>query len=105
MGPVELSAGCLYGPNTARAIENFPVVNISQSGNTQDWIWSDEFNGPNIDTSKWSHEVNGDGGGNNELQYYTARTNNSFIEDGKLVMHMIRCPIKRHRNLESTQTT
>ena len=58
----------------------------------QDWtlVWSDEFNGPDIDTSKWSHEVNGDGGGNNELQYYTARTNNSFIENGNLVIQALK---------------
>ena len=58
----------------------------------QNWelVWSDEFNGPNIDTSKWSHEVNGDGGGNNELQYYTARTNNSFIENGHLVIQALK---------------
>jgi len=52
-------------------------------------VWSDEFNGPNIDLSKWSHEVNGYGGGNNELQYYTARTNNSFIENGNLVIQAL----------------
>jgi len=52
-------------------------------------VWSDEFDGPNIDTSKWSHEVNGSGGGNNELQYYTARANNSFIENGNLVIQAL----------------
>jgi beta-glucanase (GH16 family) len=52
-------------------------------------VWQDEFDGPNIDMSKWSHEVNGSGGGNNELQYYTARTNNSFIENGNLVIQAL----------------
>ena len=52
-------------------------------------VWQDEFDGPNIDTSKWSHEVNGDGGGNNELQYYTARSQNSFIENGNLVIQAL----------------
>jgi beta-glucanase (GH16 family) len=51
-----------------------------------DLVWSDEFNSPNIDLNKWEHEVNGDGGGNNELQYYTNRDTNSFISDGKLVI-------------------
>ncbi len=49
-------------------------------------VWNDEFNGPSIDTTKWEWEVNGDGGGNNELQYYTAFSKNSHIEDGKLVI-------------------
>lgn len=49
-------------------------------------VWSDEFNGNNIDLTKWSYEVNGDGGGNNELQYYTSLPTNSFIENGSLVI-------------------
>ena len=49
-------------------------------------VWNDEFSDTAIDTSKWSHEVNANGGGNNELQYYTARSKNSFIEDGNLVI-------------------
>lgn len=47
-------------------------------------IWNDEFSGTNIDLSKWSHEVNAWGGGNNELQYYTDRQENSFVKDGYL---------------------
>ncbi|MEM7333193.1 MAG: glycoside hydrolase family 16 protein [Chloroflexota bacterium] len=51
-----------------------------------DLVWQDEFDGPDIDLEKWSHEVNGRGGGNNELQYYTDFPENSFIEDGNLVI-------------------
>ena len=32
-------------------------------------VWQDEFDGSAIDDTKWSFEVNGQGGGNNELQY------------------------------------
>jgi beta-glucanase (GH16 family) len=53
-------------------------------------VWNDEFNGPDIDAAKWEWEVNGDGGGNNELQYYTGFPENSFIEDGKLVIKAIK---------------
>ena len=49
-------------------------------------VWHDEFNGSEIDLSKWSFEVNGWGGGNNELQYYTDRSNNARIEDGSLII-------------------
>lgn len=53
-------------------------------------IWQDEFDGSIIDLSKWEHEVNGWGGGNNELQYYTDRDTNSFIENGHLVIQALR---------------
>lgn len=49
-------------------------------------IWADEFNGTRIDNSTWSYKVGGDGNGNGELQYYTARSENAYIEDGKLVI-------------------
>ncbi|MBW8189859.1 glycoside hydrolase family 16 protein [Neiella marina] len=46
--------------------------------------WQDEFDGSSIDTMYWEHEVNCDGGGNNERQCYTADEANSYIEDGVL---------------------
>ena len=50
-------------------------------------VWSDEFDGPAIDLSKWEFEVNGQGGGNNELQYYTDQPENAQIVGG--VLHII----------------
>ena len=47
-------------------------------------VWNDEFNGTHIATVRWEHEVNGWGGGNNELQYYTDRPENSYVENGLL---------------------
>lgn len=38
-------------------------------------VWEDNFNTATLDQSKWTLEVNGSGGGNNELQYYTNGTN------------------------------
>jgi beta-glucanase (GH16 family) len=51
-----------------------------------DWtmVWSDEFDGSNINTQYWTHEVNCDGGGNQEKQCYTEDLNNSFVSDGTL---------------------
>ncbi len=53
-------------------------------------VWQDEFERTEIDSTKWEHEVNAWGGGNNELQYYTDRAVNSFIEDGSLVIQALR---------------
>jgi len=52
-------------------------------------VWNDEFDKTNIDLTKWEHEVNGDGGGNNELQFYTASSKNSYIENNHLVIKAI----------------
>jgi len=51
-----------------------------------DLVWSDEFNGPNIDTSIWNWEIGDWGWGNNELQYYSNHSDNSYISNGDLVI-------------------
>jgi beta-glucanase (GH16 family) len=54
--------------------------------------WSDEFNGPNgsiPNGSQWVSEVGGDGWGNDELEYYTERPENAFIQDGNLVIKIM----------------
>ena len=58
-------------------------------------VWSDEFNVDGApDASKWTHEIGtGDGGwGNNELQYYTNRRENSEVSNGTLKIHLIKEP-------------
>ena len=44
-------------------------------------VWQDLFDGTELNMSRWNIEVNGDGGGNNELQYYTARLDNVHVGD------------------------
>lgn len=53
-------------------------------------FWTDEFDGQVLDSTKWNYEVNGDGGGNNELQYYTNSRANLFFRKGKLVIKAIK---------------
>ena len=47
-------------------------------------VWSDEFNGTSLNTKVWNIEENGNGGGNQELQYY--RKENVAVKDGNLVL-------------------
>ncbi len=47
-------------------------------------VWQDEFDGAVLDPSKWEFEVNADGGGNHELQYYV--TNNAVVAGGNLTI-------------------
>lgn len=49
-------------------------------------VWSDEFEGDQIDPDKWSHEVDCWGGGNEERQCYTDRSENSKVSDGFLTI-------------------
>jgi beta-glucanase (GH16 family) len=62
------------------------VISSSSSSSSAIWslVWSDEFTATSIDSSKWDHEENCWGGGNNERQCYTNRAENSFIENGIL---------------------
>jgi beta-glucanase (GH16 family) len=60
-----------------------------------DWriVWSDEFDGKNgspVDPKKWTTETGGNGWGNNELQYYTSRTENAYLWNGSLVIKAIK---------------
>lgn len=51
-------------------------------------VWNDEFDGTSINSDDWTHEIGtGDGGwGNNELQYYTNSTSNSYLSNGSLII-------------------
>lgn len=47
-------------------------------------VWSDEFNGSEINPNIWTYDIGGSGWGNNELEYYTSRTNNAYVANGFL---------------------
>ena len=49
-------------------------------------VWADEFEGAALDLSRWEWEVNARGGGNNELQYYTDRPENTQVSGGLLTL-------------------
>jgi len=67
---------------------------FSDNLDSYELVWSDEFDGAKIDESKWSYDL-GDGcqispdlcgWGNNELEYYTSGPENSYLENGNLVI-------------------
>ena len=56
----------------------------SGEGNGYTLVWADYFDGAALDNTSWNVEVNGNGGGNNELQYYAAE--NVTVADGCLIL-------------------
>jgi len=62
----------------------FALFFISAAFAQYNLVWQDNFDGNALDQSKWRHEVNCDGGGNNELQCYTNRQDNVYVKDGFL---------------------
>lgn len=49
-------------------------------------VWSDEFDGDEIDLTNWTYDIGGWGWGNGEAQYYTDRPENARVENGLLVI-------------------
>ncbi len=60
-------------------------------------VWNDEFDGDEIDTTKWDFDIGNGffdygshtwiaGWGNEELQYYTQEPSNAFVKDGLLTI-------------------
>ncbi|MBN1302534.1 MAG: family 16 glycosylhydrolase [Melioribacteraceae bacterium] len=64
------------------------VILFSLSIKAQNYqlVWYDSFLGNELDTDSWSYETGGGGWGNNELQYYTSRPDNLYLENGRLVI-------------------
>jgi beta-glucanase (GH16 family) len=70
-----------FGDLTAECIITVPE-------RTYELVWSDDFDGTELNTDNWTYEIgNGNyGWGNNEAQYYTDRPENIRVEDGLLTI-------------------
>ncbi len=90
------------GPDNANGSMYFDDLTLNQTGGTNppappapQWniVWSDEFNGTNINTNNWTFDLGDDcpancGWGNSEREWYTDRTNNAYV-DGKGFLHIV----------------
>lgn len=77
-----------FAPSAAMA----QAIDTAPSGYSL--VWSDEFNGTTLDENTWNIEVNGNGGGNQELQYYR-RENVSLGADPATGDHCLILTAKR----------
>ncbi len=60
------------------------TVTVSQT--EYQLVWSEEFDGSTLDLDTWNIEINGNGCGNSEKQYYTDSEDNIRLEDGSLII-------------------
>lgn len=91
VGCVEPSSSLLSSLTSTTSFPNgnvplVPIEGCLEPLVDEHWVcsWSDEFDGETLDTANWNIEVNGDGGGNQELQYY--RAENIAVTEGNLVI-------------------
>lgn len=65
------------------ALPAYATLPQEGSGETDGYVlvWQDLFDDGQLNPSRWNIEVNGSGGGNNELQYYTDREENVRVGD------------------------
>ena len=75
--------------------------NSQNEWNLDGWkmVWHDEFTADSLNTLLWKYETGGHGWGNNEEQYYTDRSENSYIKDGNLIIKGIK---EKYENSEYT---
>jgi len=92
---------------TSSALANEPEHTKVEYAEKKGWklVWNDEFNGKDVDESKWSWEQNCWGGGNNELQCYTDRYKNSFVENGRLIIRAHKETFRGLADLEESGKT
>ncbi|MEM7112806.1 MAG: glycoside hydrolase family 16 protein [Chloroflexota bacterium] len=85
---VGLTAVFALAPPTRRTpiAQNNTQMKTMTSGKTVTLVWSDEFDGDEINLENWTYDLGGHGWGNNEWQVYTKRPDNARIEDGMLVI-------------------
>ena len=76
---VLLFTSCQQGPETETS-----ATDTATNAIVYQQVWSDEFNGSTVDTTNWNFETGGEGGGNNEQEYYQAA--NATVADGNLVI-------------------
>jgi len=82
-----LTASC--GDPVEKPVQ-YPAANLNndtyQAGEKWQLVWSDEFDGEQINTDNWNRQEVEAGRFNEEWQRYTSSSANSYIENGNLVL-------------------
>lgn len=73
------------------SIKKSITVTVTVNAAPQGLVWSEEFNVDGApDPTKWGYDLGAGGWGNNELEYYTGRPENSIVQGGVLKIKAIK---------------
>ena len=78
------TGGTPLGGDDGWEIPDFTGYQSATSYEGYSQVWSDEFDGSEVDENNWGYDIGGSGWGNNELEFYTNR--NAYLTDGNLVI-------------------
>jgi beta-glucanase (GH16 family) len=78
------TGGTPMGGDDGWEIPNFSGYQSATSYDGYSQVWSDEFDGSEVDENNWGYDIGGSGWGNNELEFYTNR--NAYLTEGNLVI-------------------
>ena len=84
--PLRFIGNGFFGKALLLTILFFSVSPFMVLSQCEKLVWQDEFDGTNLDLSKWDIETGGGGWGTGQLDYATDRPENIRIENGKLVL-------------------
>jgi len=79
---------CAHAQTPAPSALSALSAQATPTGAPPGWVldWSDEFDGHALDHRKWVEETGGNGWGNQELEFYTGRSENVRVDGGMLVI-------------------
>jgi uncharacterized repeat protein (TIGR03803 family) len=78
--------GTVFAVNTNLFAVNTNVTLPGPQSTNGYWqlVWNDEFSGGSIAPNHWTFDIGAGGWGNNELEYYTSRSQNAYVSNGVL---------------------
>ncbi len=89
--PVRATITQAEGIGTIRNDDTFILIPVDgyitpENYTGYDRVWEDEFEGTSLNEANWNRETGGHGWGNQESQYYTDRTENAYVSNGRLTI-------------------
>ena len=76
-----LTVLCLSACTTSKSVSKYTDADL---------VWSDDFNGTELNTNDWNYEFHEPGWVNNELQSYDDSKENTYVKDGFLIIQPLR---------------